>query len=902
MKLRNLIKKAVAGIVSAGILLTQLSPVPVMADSYMVVTIGADLTAEQRQSIFEYFNVNENDVLVITVNNNDEREMLLGQYTSDQIGTKTFSCALVNPTTSGGIQVKTANMNVVTSDRISSMLVTCGVTNCEVLTAAPYMVSGTGALTGVLMAYESASGDTLDSEKKEMAVEESKTTSEIGEKMGQDGATLVVNDIKIRIVRDGVADDSEVVTVVDESVANVQNELQKLAATKGEQAPQQLSQEDMDSLYSYGSKLSKLDYNYDDMKLTLQRVTNNITTQTGIEDPITDTFEDLSALDVLPENSVLRETNDSAMGEEANITATNQEALAGASTAGNIEAGKEALVTGVEIAPLTEIADGYQLLQNTNLVICKKPDSYNYYGLADINGNKITDYSYYFDFHSEYGLITAGEIQGESLSYGLLDLTGNELIPCTYFDMKIMGMHWACGISAAPANTADYDYSSFSGNHYMITAADLYYVNGNTATKVTDLTRDQYVELTAKGDYVNIKELNGTVTTYDSSFNSVGTAESRYSFQHVIPEEYSEYKDPSSYTYGIQDKNGNVVVAPFADYIGTVYGDKCTFGINGDDFSLQDGLVSITGEIILPAAYDSINTNTDGPYDYTKEADSHYGCGGYYLVTKDDKNGYAIAGGTETVAPTYSYSEFRDAGASGYYKGIDGTYTLVAGDGVVTTLDSGISFLTPLYRSGGMIYSADDKLIDWHGNTLLENSRDAQITADGKYIAVTNSGEPMKIYKVTYLTSSGEYDMLTGTAIGGGSSTTQKAENDSDAQAPTPDATGDEPAAADANNDSNAGATESTDSAGAVQNDGSKKEELLGLLNDTLTTLQGLTLDDTNRETVSQILELEIPMAEEVDASVAATLSSAKMLVDNGAGDTASVIVLLESAIKALEA
>ena len=144
--------------------------------------------------------------------------------------------------------------------------------------------------------------------------------------------------------------------------------------------------------------------------------------------------------------------------------------------------------------------------------------------------------------------------------------------------------------------------------------------------------------------------------------------------------------------------------------------------------------------------------------------------------------------------------------------------------------------------------------------------------------------------------------MLTGTAIGGGSSTTQKAENDSDAQAPTPDATGDEPAAADANNDSNAGATESTDSAGAVQNDGSKKEELLGLLNDTLTTLQGLTLDDTNRETVSQILELEIPMAEEVDASVAATLSSAKMLVDNGAGDTASVIVLLESAIKALEA
>ena len=40
------------------------------------------------------------------------------------------------------------------------------------LAAAPFEVSGTGALTGILMAYESASGEQLDETKKEIATQE----------------------------------------------------------------------------------------------------------------------------------------------------------------------------------------------------------------------------------------------------------------------------------------------------------------------------------------------------------------------------------------------------------------------------------------------------------------------------------------------------------------------------------------------------------------------------------------------------------------------------------------------------------------------------------------------------------------------------------------------------------
>lgn len=42
------------------------------------------------------------------------------------------------------------------------------------LAACPYEVSGTGALTGVMKAYESASGQELDSTKKDLAAKEAK--------------------------------------------------------------------------------------------------------------------------------------------------------------------------------------------------------------------------------------------------------------------------------------------------------------------------------------------------------------------------------------------------------------------------------------------------------------------------------------------------------------------------------------------------------------------------------------------------------------------------------------------------------------------------------------------------------------------------------------------------------
>ena len=123
----------------------------------IVLTLGADLSEDQKSQILQFFGIDQSEVTTITITNADEKEKLGNLISAEKIGSYTYSCALVNPTNAGGIQVKTANLNYVTSNMIASQLSTSGVYNCEVLTAAPFEVSGTGALTGVMMAYEEAS-------------------------------------------------------------------------------------------------------------------------------------------------------------------------------------------------------------------------------------------------------------------------------------------------------------------------------------------------------------------------------------------------------------------------------------------------------------------------------------------------------------------------------------------------------------------------------------------------------------------------------------------------------------------------------------------------------------------------------------------------------------------------
>ena len=244
----------------------------------IVLTLGADLSEDQKSQILQFFGIDQSEVTTITITNADEKEKLGNLISAEKIGSYTYSCALVNPTNAGGIQVKTANLNYVTSNMIASQLSTSGVYNCEVLTAAPFEVSGTGALTGVMMAYEEASGAQLDEGKKELANVELITTGNIADTVGQDQATLVVNDIKIHIVRDQITEEQAVHDVVDNVIGVTETAAAEAAANQGKEAPAKLGEVEKTQLYDFSYKFSQMDYDYAQMQPTLERVTYNVAT------------------------------------------------------------------------------------------------------------------------------------------------------------------------------------------------------------------------------------------------------------------------------------------------------------------------------------------------------------------------------------------------------------------------------------------------------------------------------------------------------------------------------------------------------------------------------------------------------------------------------------------------
>ena len=216
-------------------------PVIAYADNANVVTLGADLTDEQRSSMYEYFGTSSDKVATIEVNNSQERQYLEGIAPEEQIGSRTYSCAYVEPTTSGGIQVKTANLTYVTSSMIASTLTTSGVENCNVVAAAPFAVSGTGALTGIMLAYEKASGKTLDEGQKEAATQELVTTTDLSDSVGEDTATDIINHVKEDVIEKDITDPSEIqdtvndaankagVTLTDDQIAQITDLMEKIS-------------------------------------------------------------------------------------------------------------------------------------------------------------------------------------------------------------------------------------------------------------------------------------------------------------------------------------------------------------------------------------------------------------------------------------------------------------------------------------------------------------------------------------------------------------------------------------------------------------------------------------------------------------------------------------------------
>ena len=299
------------------------------ADGARVVTIGVNNSPEQRATILKYFGVNENEVVVLEVNNQEERKYLEGVASEAQLGKKTYSCAYVEPTKAGsGINVKTANLTWLTSSMVASTLSTAGLTDADVVVASTFPVSGTGALTGIMKAFEDSTGKPLEEEKKELASEELIITGDLGEDIGADKATGIVNDIKTEIIKNNTSDTIQIADTINNITNNYNVTL----------TPEQQKQ-----LEDLMAKIAKQDYDYNQMKDTLNGIKETVNEKLdelgegvnqGFFDSIKnwfsgigDWFAGLFGGNEDKDLGILGSTDDSVLGENAIIDATDKDAI-----------------------------------------------------------------------------------------------------------------------------------------------------------------------------------------------------------------------------------------------------------------------------------------------------------------------------------------------------------------------------------------------------------------------------------------------------------------------------------------------------------------------------------------------------------------------------------------------
>ena len=305
--------KSAAALLCSACLVLSGTAVPTMADSVKVVTLGADLSQDQKNTMMKYFNVDSSQEQILTVTNQDERDHLSAYVPIEQIGTRTVSCAYVKPTQSGGIKVRTANLNWVTCNMIATSLSTSGVKNCEVVAACPFEVSGTGALTGIQMAYETATGEQLDSTKKELATEEMVVTGNLADEVGKNDATTVMNNSKMQVIKDNVQNADEIYNIV----VNV-----------AQQNNVNLDSDQINKIVELLKQIAQQDYNYDDVKATLEQVDQNTSGDSGELGDIADEEDDtVNAGDTADGDDILNSVDNSALGGDIVESSTENPSL-----------------------------------------------------------------------------------------------------------------------------------------------------------------------------------------------------------------------------------------------------------------------------------------------------------------------------------------------------------------------------------------------------------------------------------------------------------------------------------------------------------------------------------------------------------------------------------------------
>ncbi|MDU9693601.1 DUF1002 domain-containing protein [Priestia aryabhattai] len=202
------------------------SPI-VLADAQpgdVIITLGEDLSVGQKNTVLKDMDVNESDAQIVYVNNGEEHKYLGNYVPESQIGSKSISSAKITlGDKDTGLVVESHNVNYITDDMYLNSLSTAGVKDAKVYVTAPFAVSGTGALTGIIKAYEVSSGTKIDESQKQVANQEMVTTAQLAsnDDIGQEKAVEFMSKVKEEISKENPKTEEDIKSIIQKTAVDM---------------------------------------------------------------------------------------------------------------------------------------------------------------------------------------------------------------------------------------------------------------------------------------------------------------------------------------------------------------------------------------------------------------------------------------------------------------------------------------------------------------------------------------------------------------------------------------------------------------------------------------------------------------------------------------------------------
>lgn len=234
-----------------------------------IVTLGESLSEQQKQELLKEMKAPK-DATIITVSNAEEHKFLEGIVPKAQIGTRAISSSMITYTKPGsGLIVRSKNINWVTDAMYTNALITAGVKDAEIHITAPFKVSGTAALTGLMKAYETASNKQIPEEVKKVANEEMVQTAQLGDKIGEEKAVQLVAKIKEEIAKEQ-----------PKTTEDLRSLIKKIA----DQLGITLTDEQLDNLVALFDKMKNLNIDWNQVGSQLNKAKEHVSAFLGSEE------------------------------------------------------------------------------------------------------------------------------------------------------------------------------------------------------------------------------------------------------------------------------------------------------------------------------------------------------------------------------------------------------------------------------------------------------------------------------------------------------------------------------------------------------------------------------------------------------------------------------------------